>query len=177
MGVRHKDEQGFSLIEVLAAITILSIFTLVLTSYFTQALSSTKHNQSKTVMIHLARNTLFYIEKQPFARLNEYFREDGNLSISSEQCQRNSESEVVDCNVYAGLVYDPMVLESVLNPVINGVHYSVTITYQADDLEPELTSEARRYLLPVSVTVQGPGDKGKRNSAVVEGYITDEKIR
>ncbi len=168
----HTEEQGFSLVEVLAAIVILSICSLVLTSFFTQGLSSTKHNQNKTVMIHLARNTLFYFEKQEFERLEKYFRKDANVSLSSDQCTRGGDAEIVNCDAYGNLVYDPSVLKDVLNPVINGISYSVEVTYQKD-LDPDHNP----YLLPVSVRVKGPGGDGKRNQTVVEGYITDEKIR
>lgn len=176
MSLKCKEERGFSLVEVLAAIVILSIFTLVLTSYFTNALSSTKHNQSKTVMIHLARNTLFYFEKQEFAKMEQYFREDAKGTISSEECIRDPESQAADCSSYSDLVYDPDVLNSVLNPVINGITYSITIAFQPE-LDGKLEADTRPYLVPVSVTVRGPGDSGGRNQTVLEGYITDEKIR
>lgn len=52
-------EAGFTLIEVLAAIVILSIVSLVLTSYFTNAMTYSKSNQNKTIMVNLARNALF----------------------------------------------------------------------------------------------------------------------
>lgn len=67
-----KQEKGFTLIEVLAAIVILSIVSLVLTSYFTNAMSYSKSNQNKTIMVNLARNALFYVEKQDFEAMQEF---------------------------------------------------------------------------------------------------------
>ncbi|MNI91912.1 hypothetical protein D3C73_1496360 [compost metagenome] len=84
-------------------------------------------------------------------------------------------------------------LANVLNPVINNVSYQVNITYQAN-LHQEMrngrtsgntegTVDIRKqkmapYLIPVEVTVTGPGGpNGHTASTVVEGYITDEKIR
>lgn len=67
-----KQEKGFTLIEVLAAIVILSIVSLVLTSYFTNAMSYSKSNQNKTIMVNLARNALFYVEKQDFKAMKEF---------------------------------------------------------------------------------------------------------
>lgn len=67
-----KQEKGFTLIEVLAAIVILSIVSLVLTSYFTNAMSYSKSNQNKTIMVNLARNALFYVEKQDFKEMQEF---------------------------------------------------------------------------------------------------------
>lgn len=69
-----KQEKGFTLIEVLAAIVILSIVSLVLTSYFTNAMSYSKSNQNKTIMVNLARNALFYVEKQDFEAMKEFLR-------------------------------------------------------------------------------------------------------
>lgn len=69
-----KQEKGFTLIEVLAAIVILSIVSLVLTSYFTNAMSYSKSNQNKTIMVNLARNALFYVEKQDFKAMKEFLR-------------------------------------------------------------------------------------------------------
>lgn len=67
-----KQEKGFTLIEVLAAIVILSIVSLVLTSYFTNAMSYSKSNQNKTIMVNLARNALFYVEKQDFEEMSNF---------------------------------------------------------------------------------------------------------
>ncbi|MFD1903648.1 prepilin-type N-terminal cleavage/methylation domain-containing protein [Paenibacillus rhizoplanae] len=61
-------EAGFTLIEVLAAIVILSIVSLVLTSYFTHALSYSKSNQNKTIMVNLARNALFLYGEAGFLK-------------------------------------------------------------------------------------------------------------
>lgn len=69
-----KQEKGFTLIEVLAAIVILSIVSLVLTSYFTNAMSYSKSNQNKTIMVNLARNALFYVEKQDFKAMKVFLR-------------------------------------------------------------------------------------------------------
>lgn len=187
----RSREAGFTLIEVLAAIVILSIVSLVLTSYFTNALSYSKSNQSKTVMVNLARNALFYMEKQDFEEMSNYFNvADKNKGaehpdIKAAQCTASV------CNMKSEFINGD-VLPEVLNPVINDIAYEVNITYQAElhqdmlegrsgngtnDPDPRKKDMAP-YLIPVQVEVTGPGGPNANTaSTVVEGYITDEKIR
>jgi prepilin-type N-terminal cleavage/methylation domain-containing protein len=191
-----KLERGFTLIEVLAAIVILSIVSLVFTSYFANALTYANNNQNKTVMVNLARNALFYVEKQDFEEMQKYFTINGAgefPDISGEQCHPDATSPVGNCSDLfknsSGLD-DSLLMESVLNPTINGVVYNITISYQSElhdaMLHPADTTnvaEMRKmamaeYLLPVRVTVSGSAGSGERtNETVVEGYITDDKIR
>lgn len=91
MKAKLREEKGFTLVEVLAAIVILSIVSLILTSYFTNALSYSKSNQNKTVMANLARNALFYMEKQNFSAMKEHFEKEqpdviGSLCKSADVC-------------------------------------------------------------------------------------------
>lgn len=191
-----KQEKGFTLIEVLAAIVILSIVSLVLTSYFTNAMSYSKSNQNKTIMVNLARNALFYVEKQDFEEMNNFFVTDplkhkeivdvgGELPmIKATECTTN-----ITC-VYNNIFVNGGALPDVLNPVVNNIKYEINIRYQFQ-LHQEMQegknsgggvdtrkSEMAPYLIPVEVKVSGNGGPGgKAYTTVVEGYITDEKIR
>ncbi|WP_052421506.1 type II secretion system protein [Paenibacillus sp. FSL R7-0273] len=173
---RLKQEKGFTLIEVLAAIIILSIVSLVLTSYFTNAMSYAKANQNKTIMVNLARNALFYAEKQDFDVWKKYF--DSNINIGYGDVCTVDELEV-PCN-YSSLVKDVTILDKVLNPSINGISYSINIAYQEDlykEME-DIKSDAANYLIPVLVTVKAPEKNGRKAAeTIVEGYITNEAIR
>ncbi|MFC6648237.1 prepilin-type N-terminal cleavage/methylation domain-containing protein [Paenibacillus rhizoplanae] len=177
-------EAGFTLIEVLAAIVILSIVSLVLTSYFTHALSYSKSNQNKTIMVNLARNALFYMEKQDFEAMSKYFNVNdtspnaAHPSIEAKQCTSTS------CMYNNDDFINSAVLPEVLNPVINNILYQVKITYQAELYRDMLRGgdirkqEMAPYLIPVQVEVTGPGGPSANTaSMIVEGYITDEKIR
>ncbi|MEF3354188.1 type II secretion system protein [Paenibacillus sp. GYB006] len=188
-----QKEQGFTLVEVLAATIILSIVSLVVVSYFMNAHSYAKSNQNKTVMVNLARNALVYLEKQDFTKMEEYFKADkeGSPIIKGSSC-----TQVTECK-YNSLFMNAHTLPEVLNPKVNNVQYELVISYQSK-LHQQLKDGTRLkslelgggmdsaqdgeslagYLLPVKVTVTGPGGpRGHRNEAVVEGYITDEKIR
>lgn len=174
-----KQENGFTLIEILAAIVILAIVSLVLTSYFTNAMSYSKSNQNKTIMVNLARNALFYVEKQDFEKMKDYFITKGKDSIEATACQNDTV-----CSSYETLVTNTETLSQVLNPSINGVDYQINIRYQRDLHQPMLTSADQEkkkmasYLLPVSISVrEANASSGPQSEPVVEGYITDEKIR
>ncbi|WP_440960928.1 type IV pilus modification PilV family protein [Paenibacillus nitricinens] len=178
-----KQEKGFTLIEVLAAIVILSIVSLVLTSYFTNAMSYSKSNQNKTIMVNLARNALFYVEKQDFKEMWDYLTENDLLEAS--KCQKDMDDSV-KCDDYKQLVEDIAILNQVLNPSINGVNYQIDIKYQRELHNPSLSpspsdsdeQKMAAYLLPVLVKVsRADSSSGPQTQSVLEGYITDEKIR
>lgn len=177
MRKRSKQEEGFTLIEVMASIIILSIVSLVLLSYFSDSLSYAKTNENKTVMVNLARNALVYTEKQNFDTWKTYFQ--SNSSVDSKKCE-----SVTTCSLYASLVDQPQVLAAVLNPVVNGVQYRVAIQYQKNLLQNSATgatgvvkAQESTYLLPIQISVHGPEEKVGQAGTIVEGYITDEKIR
>ncbi|SEU14621.1 prepilin-type N-terminal cleavage/methylation domain-containing protein [Paenibacillus sp. NFR01] len=185
-------EQGFTLIEVLAAVVILSIVSLVLSSYFTNAMSYSKSNQNKTIMVNLARNALFYMEKQDYDGLKLYFMgreasgstpaEAGHASITATACAPLTDT-TASCGAYSQVVKDTLTLAKVLNPTVNNISYQIDIEYQSA-LHQQMKSSGDQveratadYLLPVRVRVQDPRSGGNVKETVVEGYITDEKIR
>ncbi|MBB3108736.1 prepilin-type N-terminal cleavage/methylation domain-containing protein [Paenibacillus phyllosphaerae] len=184
------QQGGFTLVEIMASIVVLAIVGLALSAYFINALDNAKGNQNKTVMVNLARNTLFYIQKQAdFKKIREQIDklEDGqNFVLNSEGC-----SDTAHCSAYETYVSDPDSLTSILNPVINDIHYRVEISYQ-ESLYATLQSDVQSggkisdYLIPVRVEIEEltPDEEGnlvvsdqKREKTEVEGYIADEKIR
>lgn len=179
-----RCQSGFTLFEVLAAIVILSIVSLVLTSYFTNAMTYSKSNQNKTIMVNLARNALFYMEKQDFGEINKYFIDHpSDAVIKAEDCKSSG------C-VLRNVINFTGSPASVLNPVVNGIAYQIDVVYQPElwkkEEEPSPSSGApsidlsksQKYLLPVLVKVRrvDPGNQPVYDIKV-EGYITDERIR
>lgn len=183
-----KQEQGFTLIEVLASIIILSIVSLVLTSYFINAMSYSKSNQNKTIMVNLARNALFYVEKQDFVKMQDYFITDKHPIIEANNCL-----SAISCTSYNTLFSNTTALAAILNPTVNKVEYHINIKYQAElhqnmlkgklSESDEAALDNRKidmapFLIPVKVEVSGDGGpRGQAYTTVVEGYIIDEKIR
>lgn len=189
---RLKKEQGFTLIEILAALLILSIVALAFTAYFSSALTFAKANQNKTIMSNLARNALVYMQKQDFKEMRDYF-ESGSATVvrpgNSPSIQRvgiapetfgscgNTDSGVCAFrkmfeNSNLGPVTD------VLQPRVNGIQYRVVIEYQKD--LNRTVAEGGALLLPIQATVTtaeaGAGGPGA-DAVTVEGYVNAQSIR
>ncbi|WP_424766790.1 type IV pilus modification PilV family protein [Paenibacillus sp. sgz302251] len=164
-----ESEAGFTLVEVLAAFTILSIVAIAMTSFFSNALTYAKDNQSKTVMVNLARNVLFYMEKQKFEPIEAYFKEGDQANTEISCAARGCEAEK--------LVSNGDQLFDVLTPTVNGITYTITIEYQKD-ITARLEGKMSNFLLPINVIVKPlNGRNNARDITMVEGYITNEKIR
>ncbi|MCQ4088778.1 prepilin-type N-terminal cleavage/methylation domain-containing protein [Saccharibacillus sp. JS10] len=188
-----RKEEGFTLIEVLAAMLILSIVALAFTAYFGNALTFAKSNQNQTIMSNLARNALVYMQKQNFTELQAYFNSGsativkaGNgatlprVGITPETfASCGSTSEVGMCkyrDIFINKDLQPMM--AVLQPTVNGIQYRVVIEYQKD-LNRSIDTGGN-LLLPISATVTSvtPGAAGPgANGVTVEGYVNAQSIR
>ncbi|CAI6040843.1 type IV pilus modification PilV family protein [Cohnella sp. JJ-181] len=171
-------EDGFSLLEVLAAIVILSVVSLAMTAFFIQAMTYAKGNQNKTVAVNLARYGLFFMEKVNYQTYKTYFASQPTLS--PEGCEKLN---IVTCGAdgaKAELFNKTPNMWEALNPTVNGRQYRIAVEFQDDFWETNKDkANLADYLLPIKVSAwdisRGPDDA--RGSAEVEGYITDEKIR
>jgi prepilin-type N-terminal cleavage/methylation domain-containing protein len=108
--------KGFTLIEVLASIVILSAVTTGIFLFFTNAMKYTTYNQGKTVAINVARGVLAYMERLDFTTLQQY--------VETEMNNTNEPYVKVDaskCN--SSLFEDQQVCEAILRPTINNVVY------------------------------------------------------
>ncbi|WP_426449725.1 type IV pilus modification PilV family protein [Paenibacillus sp. S-38] len=178
----RSGEEGFTLIEVLAASVILAIAGLTMTAFFINAMSYNKANQNKTVMVNLARNALFYMEKRNFEDM-QYFLDKSAQTISTEDCGddhacsgKSMNALLTDTDRFPGL-WD------VLNPSVNGIEYTIMVSYHKENkvrgggLDSSIQFD--KHLLPVVVEVRAKSDDAptKYRSTEVRGYITDESIR
>ncbi|WP_179218785.1 prepilin-type N-terminal cleavage/methylation domain-containing protein [Saccharibacillus sp. O23] len=189
---RLKKEQGFTLIEVLAAMLIVSIVALAFTAYFGNALTFAKTNQNKTIMSNLARNALVYMQKQDFTRLKEYFDSPDatvvrtgdalnqrRVGITPETFGSCTNADTGACkfrNIFENGNLQPTM--AVLQPSVNGIQYRIVIEYQQSLNRSNDTGGA--LLLPISATVTSvsPGAAGPGADAVtVEGYVNAQSIR
>jgi prepilin-type N-terminal cleavage/methylation domain-containing protein len=189
---------GFTLLEVLLSITILSTVAIGMFYFFTNAMKYTTYNQGKTVAINIARGVLAYMERLDFTALKQYVDKelhDSNMPF----VQLNASS----CNL--PLFEEKQVCEALLRPTINNVTYDETrihvflIPYNDkeawDKLQaspPEefpaslkkkihnenienLDTDLQNYLLKIYVIVRW-GDRADE-SEWVEGVIANETIR
>lgn len=191
MKKRIPREEGFTLIEVLAATVILSVAAMAMMAFFINAMSYNKGNQNKTVMVNLARNALFYMEKQNFSEVEKYFNQigeaDGNDPIMTMDNCTVVSTGGVNCTIPAknDLLNSFHGIGNVLRPSVNGKEYDITITYQselekgqADASTPSTEDRMSKYLIPIRVSVKTLGAiESLRNQTSVEGYVINEKIR
>jgi len=186
---RFKKEEGFTLIEILAALLILSIVSLVMTAYFSNAMTFAKSNQNKTIMSNLARSALVYMQKQDFAQLESYFLdrtaegEPPSITPNMFDICSSASSGVCEYREIFGDVadFDPDLFKNIFSPTVNGVPYTIEVTYQPNiksslQSDKNLGSEGARLLIPIAVTVSGNGGPGA-DSVTVEGYVNAAAIR
>lgn len=179
---RLKKEQGFTLIEVLAALLILSIVALAFTAYFSNALTFSKSNQNKTIMSNLARSAVVYMQKQDFKTLKDYFEKNDKASITSDTLKQfatcgTSEAGICEFKKIFGNT-DPTLVSEILSPSVNGVDYQISISYQSKLVKS--SGDGGNLLLPITATIRplsagrsGPG----ADEVIVEGYVNAEAIR
>jgi prepilin-type N-terminal cleavage/methylation domain-containing protein len=190
--------KGFTLIEVLLSITILSAVAIGMFSFFTNAMKYTTYNQGKTVAINIARGVLAYMERLDFTALKQYVdNEIHNTNKPFAQLDASS------CNL--PLFGDKHVCEAILRPTINNVTYDETrihvflVPYNDSEawdqlqksppeefpasLKKRISEESiknsdpklQNYLLKIYVIVRW-GDRVD-DSEWLEGVIANETIR
>ncbi|WLR50094.1 prepilin-type N-terminal cleavage/methylation domain-containing protein [Bacillus tianshenii] len=167
------QQRGYTLVEVLLAITILSVIFVSFFYFFTNAYQYTKENQSKTVGIHAARNAVIYLENQSFADVKNHI----GATISTADCASTT---------YSDLFTDAALCESILNPKINNVHYEVALTiseYENGDLDssgnlPTVDeTKLQSLLVHTSAKIKWKEDKNNRERTSVEGVVVHESLR
>ncbi|RKP57218.1 type II secretion system protein [Cohnella endophytica] len=184
-----RDEEGFTLLEILGAITILSVASLAMTGFFVNAMSHAKGNQNKTVVVNLARNALAFVEKQDFEQFKGYFSK--HPSLTTMGCNKNGEgansvtcigkTDSVEATDSAALFNRIPYLLDVLSPSVNGRDYMLEVEletgmFPASDAADNV--DLTKYLIPIKVVAASKETNGnKRDRTEVEGYISNEKIR
>ncbi len=155
-----KNKKGFTLIEVLLSITILSVVTIGMLSLFTQAYSYTKMNENRTVALNVARNALIYMERQDFDFIKNLI---SHTSITYKEICTSLDSN------------NRRACEAVLKPTINNIVYdNIEISlyeYNKENVPEKEKIQLNGYLVGITVTVD------VNPPIVIEGVITDESIR
>ncbi|MGM0835955.1 MAG: type IV pilus modification PilV family protein [Bacillota bacterium] len=133
-----EEERGFTLLEVLISMTILSVVVIGMMSFFENSYSYVKENESKTVATQVARNVMNYVEKQDFSKMegyliyeripleNKYILElDFTHCIQPVTISTKSLPSVTErTNIDNVLLFDDQArCQSILKPTINNVTY------------------------------------------------------
>lgn len=145
------SEKGFSLIEVLVSLSILSVSVIAFSNLFIQADGISSNNNQKLVATNLARMTLDRIQQKPLGYGIKVPTQE--TVYSSEHCHDLSAEE---CDIF-------------YTTIINNVKYSINATTSVGN-----SKEVRANLFPVTVTISYR-IKDKLKETSVEGYVSYDK--
>ncbi|MBH0164035.1 prepilin-type N-terminal cleavage/methylation domain-containing protein [Fictibacillus sp. 7GRE50] len=144
------SEKGFSLVEVLVSLTILSVSVIAFSNLFIQADEISSGNNQKLVATNLARMTLDRIQQKPIdygikVPIKDVYSNEKCYDLTADACN----------NLYT--------------TIINNVKYSINVTTSPGDAK-----EVSANLFPVIVTVSYQL-KEKSKDTSVEGYVSYDK--
>lgn len=186
------DKRAFTLIEVLLSIVILSFVVSGMFLFFTNAMTYTAYNQSKTVAVNIARGVIHYMERLDFQTMKAYVdkhitEQTPFVHFDASACSNTS------------LFPDENVCKAIFSPTINNVTYNEEdvqawlIPYdqaiwsqiknnppsefpdrlkQTIQQEKEMSEDVSNYLLRLYVTV-----RSNNELIVLKGVIANESIR
>lgn len=125
-----QKESGFSLIEVLVSVVILSIVSIALISIFSQSLRSSNTSMEETTAANLASYAASYLQRETLVSSSPLSFEKLRLKTNStitDVCPTGSQNTEI-CN-------------QVFHPVINGIQYQISLTVKnLENPDPQLLS-------------------------------------
>lgn len=186
------DKHGFTLIEVLLSIVILSFVVSGMFMFFTHAMTYTTYNQSKTVAVNIARGVIHYMERLDFQTINAYVHDHMTeqapfIRFDASSCSNTSlfPNEDVCKAVFAPTVnnvtYDEEDVQAWLIPYNQTIWSNIKANppsefpaplKQTIQNEKEIEENVSDYLLRLYVTV-----RSNNEVIVLKGVIANESIR
>lgn len=189
------NERGFTLIEVLLSIVILSFVMGGMFMFFTNAMTYTAYNQSKTVAVNIARGVVHYMARLDFQPIASYVNDHVTKQTPFTPFIRLDASACSNTSIFP----DETVCKAVFSPTVNNVTYdkedvqawlipyNQTIWSQIKNNPPsefpdplkqtiqnekEIKENVSGYLLRLYVTV-----RSNNELIVLKGVIANESIR
>lgn len=163
-----KSEKGFTLVEVLAALVIISIILTSSIAIFSNTNALAVSNSEKLVVINLADAYLERLKADPVGTISNGMNEE-NKTISEV-------INLASCPLLAGTSKKVCAEINLNNELtrLNEKQYTVSIQFSQtqSNFSSKIHSEKDLQLINVLVTVSSPTSK---ISSSVEGYIADEK--
>lgn len=145
----YKNEKGFTLVEVLVSLTLLTSVVLAASYFFTQSNTVSSYNNQKLVAVNLARATLERIQLAPDAYITN------GLSGSPYSFQKCQNQGGTSCGNY--------------QVMINNHEYRIDIIVSQDQNEADIE------LADIQVDVALLNSKIAITSSV-EGYVSHAAI-
>ncbi|KIL53324.1 hypothetical protein KP77_03000 [Jeotgalibacillus alimentarius] len=160
------NKKAFTLVEVLASITLLNIIIFSLLTFFLNSYNYTFANQDQTIGSNVARNTVTYIESQDFLLFQEYLNAAGNVrKLTSDDCTATVSGDPLFEEINACL--------AVFEPVINNQSYTAEVElsfYAADTVEQ--TEALKNEMIQVEANVVW--ERKRNDEATVRGVLRRE---
>lgn len=141
----HNNQKGITLVEVVAAILIISLVTLSFSQFFIQSNKVSAYNNEKLVVINLANAEL---ERLKFTPSNQLFGNGASQITKPSETYINYHTKTIEKTTF-----------------INEVSYLVKI------IASQTREEHAAKLIHITIDVYGPNNKSK---STVEGYIQYE---
>lgn len=158
-----KNIKAFTLIEVLASITLLNIIIFSLLTFFLNSYNYTFANQDQTVGSNVARNAVTYIESQDFILFHDYLSIAGSeRMITSDDCTATVSGRT--------LFENAAVCQAVFEPVINNQFYTAEVElsfYLADTVEQ--TDALKSEMIQIEATVMW--ERKRSDESTVRGVL------
>ncbi|MGJ7035151.1 type IV pilus modification PilV family protein [Anoxybacillus eryuanensis] len=186
------DKHGFTLIEVLLSIVILSFVVSGMFMFFTNAMTYTAYSQSKTVAVNIARGVIHYMERLDFQTINAYVHDHMTeqtpfIRFDASSCSNTSlfPNEDVCQAVFAPTVnnvtYDEEDVQAWLIPYDQAIWSNIKTNPPSEFPDPlkqtiqnekDIKENVSDYLLRLYVTV-----RSNNEVIVLKGVIANESIR
>lgn len=143
------NEKGFTLVEILVSLTLLTTIVLTASYFFTQSNTISSYNNQKLVAVNLARSTLERIQLEPTSYITNGI---AGSPYSYQSCLTSGESSCQNYRVF-----------------INNHEYTIDVALSQDNNEKDLK------LVDIQVDVSlTSSDKSIKST--VEGYIANDSI-
>lgn len=160
-----KDERGLTLVEVLAAVTILAIISVTIIGYFISAMEKSADESRRIIASNLARLKAAEF-RQMIKRSDIDSTGKSNYQLMYSMIPHDSKV-VLTGTGFLGGAFASSAYSNLLAPtVINGTSYNYRVTLNPEggagprtvELDAKMTSDSGEYLIPMSVQVAWDGD-------------------
>lgn len=185
---RCKHEEGFTLVEILASVVIISIILIGVFNFIIFSNKTAATNNEKLVAIHLAKSTMERIKVAMEEHNKQKKAPEDFPYFDLYKIENLDDVEIFTVSDCAFLKWK-QTCEDLYAPLINDVAYVVKVKIsqsKANDNTEENKSETSEYeeidekklnLFNVVIEVSHPdSDKKKVVNSIVEGYISYESI-
>lgn len=182
MEILYKNAKGYSLVEVLAAITIFSLIVIPMMSFFTQAYNNSNRNEKNTVVINVARGVFEFMKNQDFDELKARMAHESGLNvyvglIDGSDIDPSDETMTKRIQVYKyqdEMTYEDSTIpdsKKVKQVQINNLKYNAYVTLKPNVDKPN-------YFIDIEVIVWDGDDKySPPAKPTLTGMIINENIR